>query len=175
MYGKFLSFTTLWRYVVCLGAKVFKFPWRVIFAGFLAEDELRPKLSLLSAHFIVVMDLIESDIFNTNWIVTACSIHVSNVLLIDRAKHICFCRVLAGTAPIFLEVKHVFLVFSFCSPTLTAVGSWHFGSTQERFCIFQIRPTHFVCKNGWNHRDSGAQFANERTVLQKWNCSRTDS
>ena len=29
---------------VCLGAKVFMFPWRVIFNDFLAEDKQRPKL-----------------------------------------------------------------------------------------------------------------------------------
>ena len=48
VYGKYLSFATLGSYVACLGAKVFKFLWRVIFGGFLAEDEQRPKL--VSAH-----------------------------------------------------------------------------------------------------------------------------
>ena len=48
MYCKYLSFATLKRYVACLWAKVFKFPWRVRFGGFLAEVEQRAKL--VSAH-----------------------------------------------------------------------------------------------------------------------------
>ena len=47
-YGKYLSFATLASYIACFGAKVFKFPWRVIFGGFWADDEQRPKL--VSAH-----------------------------------------------------------------------------------------------------------------------------
>ena len=42
MYGKYLTFATLGSYVICLGAKVFEFLWRVIFGRFLAEDEQRP-------------------------------------------------------------------------------------------------------------------------------------
>ena len=30
-YDKYLSFATLGNYVTCLGAKIFKFPWRVFF------------------------------------------------------------------------------------------------------------------------------------------------
>ena len=47
-YGKYLLFATLGSYVAWLVAKVFKFLWRVIFGGFSAEDEQRPKL--VSAH-----------------------------------------------------------------------------------------------------------------------------
>ena len=47
-YGKYLLFATLGSYVAWLVAKVFKFQWRVIFGGFSAEDEQRPKL--VSAH-----------------------------------------------------------------------------------------------------------------------------
>ena len=46
--GKYLSYATPGDYVACLGTEVFKFPWRVIFGGFLAEDEQEPKL--VSAH-----------------------------------------------------------------------------------------------------------------------------
>ena len=41
---QFLSHATLKSYVACLGAEYFKFPRRVIFGGFLAEDEQKPKL-----------------------------------------------------------------------------------------------------------------------------------
>ena len=43
-YGKYLSYATLGGYVPCLGAEVFKFPWRLIFSGFSAGDEQKPKL-----------------------------------------------------------------------------------------------------------------------------------
>ena len=43
-YGKYISYATPRGYVACLGAQVFKFPWRVIFVGFLADGEQKPKL-----------------------------------------------------------------------------------------------------------------------------------
>ena len=43
VYGKYLSYATPKGYVACLGAQVFKFPWRVIFGGFLAEGVKKPK------------------------------------------------------------------------------------------------------------------------------------
>ena len=48
VYGKYLSFASLGSYVAWLRVNIFRFPWRVIFVGFSAEDEQRPKL--VSAH-----------------------------------------------------------------------------------------------------------------------------
>ena len=47
-YVKYLSFATLGSYVSCLGAKVFKFLWMVVFGGLTAKDEQRQ--TLVSAH-----------------------------------------------------------------------------------------------------------------------------
>ena len=49
MYGKYLSYATPKGYVACFGAQVFKFPWRVIFGGFLADIWRRMSLHRLAS------------------------------------------------------------------------------------------------------------------------------
>ena len=78
-YGKYLSFATLGSYVAWLVAKVFKFPWRVIFSGFSAEGEQRPKL--VSAHSQISLWFEKSVMM---WNSTFCKIIFRFVIVIFR-------------------------------------------------------------------------------------------
>ena len=78
-YGKYLSFATMGSYVECLGAMAFKFLWRVIFGGFSAEDEQRPKL--VSAHPQIPLWLEKSVMM---WNSTFCKICFPFVIVIFR-------------------------------------------------------------------------------------------
>ena len=78
-YGKYLPYATLGAYVPCLGAEVFKFPWRLIFGGFSAADEQKPKL--VSAHPQIPFWLQKSVMM---WNSTFCTIICHFVIVIFR-------------------------------------------------------------------------------------------
>ena len=78
-YGKYIPYATLGGYVSCLGAEVFKFPWRLFFGGFLAEDEQKPKL--VSAHPQIPLWLQK---FVMMWNSTFCTIICHFVIVIFR-------------------------------------------------------------------------------------------
>ena len=78
-YGRYLSYATLGGYVPFLGAEVFKFPWGLIFGGFSAEDEQKPKL--VSAYPQIPLWLQKSVMM---WNSTFCTIICNFVIVIFR-------------------------------------------------------------------------------------------
>ena len=67
-------FVTLGSYIECMRATVFKFSWKVIFCGIMAEVEQRPKL--VSAHHQIPM---WSEKCVTEWNSTFCKVYLHYV------------------------------------------------------------------------------------------------
>ena len=153
MYDKYLSFATLGSYVACLGAKVFKFLWRVIFGGFSAEDEQRPKL--VSAHPQIPLWFEKSVMM---WNSTFCKIIFSFVIVIfqtvsggQRQTYNCHSSLKKNIWP-YSTSSHLSFFHKSGSSTLTLAGALicfitkPFSYTKISVCISPI----CGCNSNWN-------------------------